>query len=157
MATWSLCERIFIGRDGSTENRAERKKYIRNIDIKECSPRLFCVIPVVLSFFFTISSFLKSILFLLPRYSHLPSSYLNPFPHSLIPLHSVSLDYSNLSLPLEVLQSPYTDSFAKLFLHSFQSVSFHLLLFVPWSSAVCFEIIDGLSYGNNFKLVCWKD
>ena len=117
----------------------------------------FSVIPAVLSFFFIISSFLKSILFLFPRYFHLPSSYLNPLPHSLIPLFSVSLDYSNLSLPLEVLQFPYTDSFTKLFLHSFQSVSFHLLLFLSQSSAVCFEIIDGVSYGNNFKLVCWKD
>lgn len=128
-----------------------REKYIRNIDIKECSPRLFSVILVVLSFFFIISSFLKSILFLFPRYSHLPSSYLTPLPRSLISLLCVSLDYSNLSLPLEVLQSPYTDSFTKLFLHSFQSVSFHLLLFVPQSSAVCFEIIDGVSYGNNLN------
>ena len=134
-----------------------RVKYIKNIDIKECSSRLFSVIPAVLSFSFIISSFLKSILFLFPRYSHLPFSYLNPLPHSFIPLLSVSLDYSNLSLPLEVLQSPYTDSFTTLFLHSFQSVSFHLLLFVHQSSAVCFEIIDGVSDGNNFKLVCWKD
>lgn len=101
--------------------------------------------------------FLKSILFLFPRYSHLPSSYPNPLPHSLFPLLSVSQDYSNLSIPLEVFQPPYTDSFTKLFLHSFQSVSFHLLLFLPQSSAVCFEIIVGVSYGNNFKLVCWKD
>jgi len=101
-----------------------KEKYIRNTDIKECSSRLFSVIPDVLSYSFIISSFLKSILFLFPRYSHLLSSYLNPLPHSLIPLISVSLDYSNLSLPVEGLQSPYTESFTELFLHSFQSVSF---------------------------------
>lgn len=115
-------------------------------------PRLVSVILAVLSFSFIISSFLKSILFLFPGYSH-PPSYLNSPPHSLIPLLSVSLDYSNLSLPVDVLQSPYTDSFTKLFLLSFQSASFHLLLFLPQSSVVCFEITDGVSYGNNFKLI----
>jgi hypothetical protein len=121
------------------------KKNVRNIDIKECLLRLVSVIPAILSFCFIISSFLKSILFLFPRYSHLPFSYLISLPHSLLPLLSVSLDYSNLSLPLQVLQSPYTDSFTKLFLLSFHSVSFHLLLFLPQSSAVCFEIIDGVA------------